>query len=108
MLQPVVVCDEMEGAETEGGRGLTSTPFLLPSVCLSFRLYGGWREHRERGRETGIGGSLHRSGGAGGLDRRPANVQPGELGAVLEQLLDGHVAHMQLRGQGVLLLDDHR
>lgn len=34
----------------------------------------------------------------------PPHLQAGQLGAVLEQLLDGDVAHVELGGQGVLLL----
>lgn len=41
--------------------------------------------------------SLHRAGGAAaGLDPGSANVQPGQLGTVLKELLDGDVTHMQL------------
>lgn len=44
---------------------------------------------------------------AAGLDPGPADVQPRQLGAVLKQLLDGDVAHVQLRQQRVFLLHGH-
>ena len=47
--------------------------------------------------------SLHR-GAAAGFDPRPADLQPGQLGTVLEELLDGDVTNVQLRRQRVLLL----
>lgn len=42
----------------------------------------------------------------GDVGFRPCSphLQTGQLGAVLEQLLDGDVAHVELGGQGVLLL----
>lgn len=45
---------------------------------------------------------------AAGPDAGSADVQPGQLGTVLEELLDGDVAHVQLRRQRVLLLDGRR
>lgn len=47
--------------------------------------------------------SLH-SAAAAGLDPGPANVQPGQLGAIFKELFDGNVTHVQLRCQRVFLL----
>lgn len=44
---------------------------------------------------------------AAGLDPGPADVQPGQLGAVFKQLLDGYMTHVQLRQQRVFLLHGH-
>lgn len=46
--------------------------------------------------------SLH--GRVAGPHPCPADLQPGQLGTVLEELLDGNVSDVQLGGQGVLLL----
>lgn len=41
---------------------------------------------------------------AASLDSGPANVQPGQLGAVFKELLNGDVTYVQLGCQRVLLL----
>lgn len=51
--------------------------------------------------------SLHGAAAAAGLDPGPANVQPRQLGTVLEELLDGDVTHVQLRRQRVFFLHGH-
>jgi len=49
--------------------------------------------------------SLQRAGAAAaGLHPDPADVQPGQLGTVLKELLDGDVTHVELGRQRVFFL----
>lgn len=54
---------------------------------------------------SGGNGSCLPSYGDVGFHPRSSHLQTGQLGAVLQQLLDGDVADVELGGQGVLLLD---